>query len=110
MAAWRPFGPLQYPTWWVSEMEHDPVEHRVRYRHIDGITAGMDVVWEMDGMPDGTTRLRIVHEWDGPGWPLIGSFAAEVVIGPHFVSHIAERTLAGVARAAEGTAPKQIAG
>src|SRR5437667_7629676 len=20
MAAWRPFGPLRYPTWWVSEM------------------------------------------------------------------------------------------
>ena len=23
MAAWRRFGPVGYPTWWVSEMDHD---------------------------------------------------------------------------------------
>src|SRR5881296_2369956 len=23
MAAWRPFGPVRYPTWWVSEMTVD---------------------------------------------------------------------------------------
>ena len=23
MAAWRPFGPLRYPAWWVSEMTVD---------------------------------------------------------------------------------------
>ena len=34
MAAWRPFGPLSYPTWWVSEMWTDPARATVRYRHI----------------------------------------------------------------------------
>lgn len=102
MAAWRDFaGPLRYPTWWVSEMRADPDGRRVRYRHVRGVTAGMDVVWELD--PDGPgTRARIVHEWAGPAWPLIGGLAAHLVIGPHFISHIAGRTLAGVAAAAEG--------
>lgn len=102
MAAWRHFGPVGYPTWWLSEMEHDPGSRTVRYRHVDGITRGMDVEWRV-GPTDGGARtlLRIVHEWDGPGWPLIGSFAARAVIGPHFIKHIAGKTLAGIARAAE---------
>lgn len=102
MAAWRHFGPLGYPTWWASEMGHDAVARTVTYRHVDGVTRGMDVVWDVTPDADeGRTLLRIVHEWDGPRWPLIGGFAANAVIGPHFVSHIAGRTLAGVARAAE---------
>lgn len=101
MAAWRHFGKLGYPTWWVSEMEHDAGERVVRYRHIDGITKGMDVVWEAKPQEDGRTLLRIVHEWTGPSWPLIGGIAADWVIGPHFISHIAGRTLAGVAAEAE---------
>jgi ribosome-associated toxin RatA of RatAB toxin-antitoxin module len=101
MAAWRRFGPLAYPTWWVSEMEHDRERGLVLYRHVDGITRGMDVRWEIMPMDGGGSRLRIVHEWSGPLWPLIGGLAADVVIGPHFISFIAERTLAGVVRTAE---------
>lgn len=100
MAAWRHFGPIGYPTWWVSEMHVAEEEPAVYYRHIDGVTRGMDVKWSF--APEaGGTRARIVHEWAGPAWPLIGRTAAEHVIGPHFVSAIAGRTLAGVARAAE---------
>lgn len=106
MAAWRRFPGFRYPTWWVSEMDHDPDAHRVRYNHVDGITRGMDVVWQVDAVDDGWTRLRIVHEWDGPDWPLVGGAAAELVIGPHFVSHIAGRTLAGVAAEAERRAAR----
>lgn len=106
MAAWRPFGgPLRWPTWWVSEMEARPEERRVLYRHVDGITRGMDVVWEITPREGGGSHVRIVHEWSGPAWPLVGKIAAEWVIGPHFVSHIAGRTLEGVRRAAEGSAP-----
>ena len=65
----------------------------VRYRHIDGVTTGMDVVWEFHEHPRGT-HIRLVHEWDGPRWPLIGGFAARHVILPRFVGHIAPRTLA----------------
>ena len=101
MAAWREFpGPLRWPTWWKSRMECDPGEPVVRYHHIGGITTGMDVVW-MFLPTDRGTVVRIVHEWDGPAWPLISGFAADWVIGPHFVSSIAQRTLAGVCAEAE---------
>ncbi|MEP6574761.1 MAG: SRPBCC family protein, partial [Gemmatimonadota bacterium] len=43
MSAYRPFGPVGYPTWWVSEMWVDAVKPEVRYRHIEGVTRGMDV-------------------------------------------------------------------
>ena len=101
MAAWRHFGPLGYPTWWASEMEHDADARVVRYRHIRGITSGMDVVWQVRAEPDGSSHLSIIHQWTGPGWPLIGRFAADHVIGPKFVSHIAGLTLKGVAAEAE---------
>jgi ribosome-associated toxin RatA of RatAB toxin-antitoxin module len=101
MAAWRPFGPLRYPTWWVSEMRVE-APHAVRYRHVRGITRGMDVEWRLAAEPDGV-RVTIVHEWAGPSWPVIGGVAAGWVIGPVFVHGIAQRTLAGVKQHAEGS-------
>jgi ribosome-associated toxin RatA of RatAB toxin-antitoxin module len=100
MAAWRPFGIVGYPTWWVSEMRVERAEPAVYYRHVRGITAGMDVVWHF--VPDGdTTEVTIVHHWSGPRWPLIGRAAAELVIGPVFIHGIASRTLAGIKRHVE---------
>lgn len=101
MSANRPFGPLDWPTWWVSEMWIEPSARRVRYRHIRGITRGMDVIWSVEPERDGTSAT-IVHEWNGPAWPLIRRPAAEWVIGPVFVHGIASRTLAGIARSCEG--------
>jgi ribosome-associated toxin RatA of RatAB toxin-antitoxin module len=100
MAAWRPFGPVGYPTWWVSEMWTDPASATVRYRHIRGLTAGMDVEWSITPTTEGSD-VTIVHEWNGPGWPLVGRPAAELVIGPVFIHGIASRTLAGIRRAVE---------
>jgi uncharacterized membrane protein len=100
MAAWRPFGPLKYPTWWLSEMRVDRAARRIRYRHVGGITRGMDVEWRVDPHAEGT-HVTIVHEWHGPAWPLIRRPAAEWVIGPVFVHGIASRTLAGIAAAVE---------
>ena len=100
MAAWRDFGPLRYPTWWVSRMEVVPDTYLVRYHHIDGITRGMNVEWRIVRQGD-LVLVRIEHVWDGPGWPLVGRLAANRVIGPMFIHHIASRTLAGVKREAE---------
>ncbi len=110
MAAWRPFGGglLKYPTWWVSEMTIDRPAGEIRYRHVRGITRGMQVVWrllEVDGGRDGGVDAEIVHTWDGPGWPFIGRLAANLVIGPIFIHGIASRTLAGIKRAAEEEKP-----
>ena len=100
MAAWRPFGPVNYPTWWVSEMWIDRGAPAVHYRHVRGITTGMDVVWRIQPA-DGGTEVTIVHDWTGPRWPLIGAAAAAWVIGPVFIHGIASRTLAGIRRAVE---------
>ena len=100
MAAWRPFGPLRCPTWWVSEMWVDATRPAVRYRHVRGITAGMDVEWRLEPAFEGTD-VTIVHEWSGPAWPLNSRPAAEWVIGPVFVHGIASRTLAGIRREVE---------
>jgi ribosome-associated toxin RatA of RatAB toxin-antitoxin module len=104
MSAWRRFAPVvSYPTWWVSRMRAEPAEHAVYYTHIDGVTRGMDVKWELQ--PRGSeTFIRLFHTWNGPAWPVIGTLAAKLVILPHFVSAIAQRTLAGVAREAESRA------
>lgn len=105
MAAWRPFGPapLRYPTWWVSEMWVDPDGGQpvIRYRHIDGITRGMDVRWQLTTAAGGGVAVEIVHRWSGPAWPLVGRLAANLVIGPVFVHGIASRTLAGIRATAE---------
>ena len=101
MSANRPFGPLNWPTWWVSEMWIEPACRAVRYRHVRGVTSGMDVEWTLRDGADGVD-VSIVHEWSGPPWPLIRRPAAEWVIGPVFVHGIASRTLAGLKRAVEG--------
>jgi hypothetical protein len=100
MAAWRPFGWFKYPTWWVSEMWVDRGAVAVHYRHVRGITTGMDVVWQLESSNDGTD-VSIVHQWSGPSWPLVGPAAATWVIGPVFIHGIASLTLAGIARHVE---------
>ena len=104
MSANRPFGPLMWPTRWVSLMEvqhpRDAAPPMIRFRHIEGVTAHMEVAWTFAPVTDGT-HVTVLHLWNGPSWPLIGSIAARAVIGPVFVHGIASRTLAGLARAAE---------
>jgi coenzyme Q-binding protein COQ10 len=109
MSANRPFhlidaskGPLRinWPTWWLSEMAVNPEKPAIRFRHVGGITKGMDVEWTFVPAAGGT-HVRIVHLWDGPRIPVLGTWAAMYVIGPVFVHGIASRTLAGLAAVAE---------
>jgi coenzyme Q-binding protein COQ10 len=117
MAAWRPFGVVAWPTWWLSEMSVDEGAPAIRFRHVDGITKGMDVEWSFrsvgsqSGAPAGPgargTQVKIVHVWDGPPIPLLGILSATAIIGPVFIHGIASRTLEGLALTAErdATAP-----
>src|SRR5690348_11272927 len=106
MSANRPFGPLNWPTRWTSQMfvqrkaSKGGDEPRVRFHHIEGITTGMDVEWSFHPEKGGT-RVKIVHAWNGPPWPVVGGIAATNVIGPVFVHGIASRTLEGLAKIAE---------
>jgi ribosome-associated toxin RatA of RatAB toxin-antitoxin module len=103
MSANRPFGPVNWPTRWTSLMQVTSAAGAmpaVRFRHIHGITTGMDVAWTFEPATTGT-RVTIVHVWNGPPLPVIGEIAARALIGPVFVHGIASRTLAGLARVAE---------
>ena len=106
MAADRPFGPLGWPTWWLSEMSVDEGAPSIRFRHIGGVTRGMDVEWSFRTVSSGTL-VKIVHVWDGPRIPFIGIPVATLVIGPVFIHGIASRTLAGLAAVAEREASRQ---
>ena len=105
MSAYRPFGLVQWPTWWRSTMHvRRPLGTEgasIRFTHIGGVTRGMDVEWTFLELDGEVTRVRIVHVWDGPEIPVVGPLAATLVIGPVFVHGIASRTLAGLAAAAE---------
>lgn len=111
MAAYRPFGIAGWPTWWLSEMSVDEGAPAIRFRHVEGITKGMDVEWSFrtvgaqSGPPPGRaarrTHVKILHVWDGPPIPLLGIIAATTIIGPVFIHGIASRTLEGLAVTAE---------
>lgn len=105
MAAWRPFGPVGWPVWWEAEMAVDHEAPAIRFRHVRGITAGMDVEWSFVSRESGSLA-RIVHAWDGPPWPLVGVAAATILIGPVFIRGIAQRTLDGLALVAERDAAR----
>jgi ribosome-associated toxin RatA of RatAB toxin-antitoxin module len=115
MSAYRPFplrigrkgGPhINWPTWWLSEMSVSSERPAIRFRHVGGITKGMEVEWTFQAARDGA-HVRIVHVWKGPRLPMIGTWAAVYVIGPVFIHGIASRTLAGLASVAERNAKRQ---
>jgi hypothetical protein len=75
----------------VQEIERDGATPVIRYRHIGGVTKGMEVAWTFAPGPN-EVHVRIDHEFNPP-WPLVGGFVADRVIGPHFVAAIAGQTL-----------------
>ena len=107
MSANRPFGAANWPTMWTSLMSVSAPGSAgppsIRFRHVRGVTTGMDVEWTFEPRGESETFVRIVHVWNGPAWPLISAIAARAVIGPVFVHGIASRTLAGLAHEAERT-------
>ena len=99
-------GPI--PVFWHALQTPDPVAREVRFRHVRGVTRGMEVLWTLTPERGGTTA-RITHHLD-LRWPLIGRFLAERVVGPQFIDPIAGKTLrrfkalAEAEAAAEGVA------
>ena len=97
MAAWRDAIPVS----WTSIQWLDPAARRIVFRHVKGVTRGMDVEWRIAPRPDGVVDVSIEH-WLDLAWPLVGRFAAERVIGPLFVEYIAGKTLRRIKEIAEG--------
>jgi ribosome-associated toxin RatA of RatAB toxin-antitoxin module len=91
-------GPI--PVRWRAIQRPLPEERRIEFVHTGGVTRGMEVAWRFEDH-DGALDVSIEHELD-LGWPVIGAFAAEHVIGPQFIEAIAGRTLRRVKELAEG--------
>jgi uncharacterized membrane protein len=90
------------PVRWTSTQALHPDVGRIIYRHVAGITRGMDVVWQIERDTEGT-QVRIMHELAVPGGVLrlpTGTWIAAHV----FISHIADLTLAGIKHLAEDQA------
>ena len=92
-------GPI--PVRWEAVQTPIPDERRIEFVHTGGVTRGMWVAWRFQPLGDEAIDVSIEHHLD-LGWPLIGNFAAERVIGPQFVEAIAGRTLRRVKALAEG--------
>jgi len=81
------------PVKWVSIQELSPDTHGIRFRHVRGVTRGMDVAWIIEPHAEGGMLVRIVHDFDPP-WPRpLGPLVARYIVGAIFVHNIANRTL-----------------
>lgn len=83
-----------FPVKWTSIQETSEAERWIRYRHIGGLTKGMEVEWTFRPDREGVW-VRIVHDFQ-LGWPIIGRPLGRYVVGEFFVKAIAGRTLAAI--------------
>jgi len=80
------------PVFWHAVQSVEPDTRRIFFRHVRGITRGMEVLWTLE--PErGGTRASIRHDLVLP-WPIIGAWFAEHVISRGFIHPIAGLTLA----------------
>ncbi|HET7140877.1 MAG TPA: SRPBCC family protein [Candidatus Limnocylindria bacterium] len=93
-------GPI--PVSWEAVQRPLPAERRIEFTHTGGVTRGMEVAWRFEPA-DGGWDVSIEHTLQ-LGWPLIGAFAGDKVIGPQFIDAIAGRTLRAVKQLAESPA------
>jgi ribosome-associated toxin RatA of RatAB toxin-antitoxin module len=90
------------PVRWWAEQVCEPAVPRILFRHVRGVTRGMEVEWSFAERADGVL-VRISHDLR-LGWPLIGPLVADRIIGPFFVSDIAGKTLRRIKQLAEADA------
>ena len=102
MAARRDRFPVKWRA--IQTIERDGPTPVIRYRHIGGVTKGMEVAWTFEQNASGYL-VRIDHELKLP-WPVIGGVVGDRVIGPYFVSYIAGLTLQTIKRLAESVTTK----
>lgn len=85
------------PVFWEAEQTPDPEARTIRFRHVGGVTRGMDVLWSLAPERDGTlegTRASITHDLEFRFGPApMGRFLAERLIAPQFIEPIAGATL-----------------
>lgn len=102
MVAVRQFGPLPVPVSWRAEHWSDASDEgdlRLHFRHVRGVTRGMQVTWHI--RPTGVgTRVTIEHDFSRR-LPFLGPDALPGLLDRFFVRPIATRTLARLGQLAE---------
>lgn len=97
-----------FPVKWRARQELFPEEYRIVFRHIGGITRGMEVEWRLE--PEGdAVRVTISHELIYP-IPVLGPLFAEYIVGRMFVQNIAGKTLRCIQEKVEAEARAEAAG
>ena len=90
------------PVRWRTEQRLFPDVPRMTFRHVGGITKGMEVEWIFTPLDEGVVRVSILHDLPRlAGWPLLGEVAVDRIVGPLFVSNIAGKTLRRIKELAE---------
>jgi ribosome-associated toxin RatA of RatAB toxin-antitoxin module len=89
-----------WPARWTAVLTGDRLRGWVHFRHVEGLTAGMEVTWTLRPHPGGT-HATLTHDLV-LRWPLVGRVVSDLVVGPVFIDWIARRTLRAVAAAAAG--------
>jgi aromatase len=94
MVALRPLGPIGIPVTWRAEQwpeQDDANDLRLRFRHVRGVTRGMDVTWHI--VPEaGGSRVTIEHVFRRP-LPIVGDSLLPWIVDRFFIRAIAGRTL-----------------
>ena len=104
MSAWRDFIPV---TWTAIETIHPGTPAhpgRIDFRHVRGLTRGMDVVWRFDVEPQpGPVHVTIAHDLPNPTFPvkLLGPTLTHRIVGRAFIGYIAGKTMARIKELAE---------
>jgi ribosome-associated toxin RatA of RatAB toxin-antitoxin module len=102
MGAVRQVGPLPLPvSWWAEQWpdDSDPHDLRLHFRHLRGVTRGMQVTWHIRPRAAGS-RVSIEHEFSRR-LPLLGTEALPAFVDRFFIRPIAGRTLATFRKLAE---------
>lgn len=108
MVCLRSFGPVALPVaWraehWVETTDHDDL--RLRFRHVRGLSRGMDVTWHIRPLDGGAgSDVSIEHHFQRR-LPLLGDELLPALVDRFFVRPIAGRTLATFKSLAEGGTP-----
>ncbi len=105
MVATRRFGPVAMPVTWLAEQWADASDEndlRLHFRHVRGVSNGMQVTWHIRPSDDGHSRVTIEHDFSRP-LPVLGPEFLPRVVNRFFVRPIAGRTLATFKALAEST-------
>jgi hypothetical protein len=102
MAARRGRIPVRWRA--VQDIDRSGPTPIIRFEHIWGVTKGMKVDWTFAPGAE-QVDVRIRHDFN-PGWPLVGAPISERIIGPQFISPIANRTLTTIKGIVEGRDPR----